>query len=66
MYLLYAGLGLSLARVARAFGRDRSTAAHACRQIEDLRDDEDYDIWIEQLSVGLVSVAGLGALRETA
>jgi chromosomal replication initiation ATPase DnaA len=66
MYLVYAGMGLSLARVARAFGRDRSTVAHACRQIESLRDDDDYDLWIEQLTVGLVSVAGLGALRETA
>lgn len=66
MYLVYAGMGLSLSRVARAFGRDRSSAAHGCRQIESLRDDDDFDIWIEQLMLGLVSVAGLGALRESA
>lgn len=60
MYLLRAGLGMSLARVAGAFGRDRSTVAYACQVIEDLRDDPDFDIWIEQLSVGLSSVAVLG------
>ena len=60
MYLLRAGLGMSLSRVARAFGRDRSTVSYACQVIEDLRDDSDFDIWIEQLSVGLSSVAVLG------
>ena len=60
MYLLRAGLGMSLARVARAFTRDRSTVSYACQIIEDLRDDPDFDIWIEQLSVGLSSVAVLG------
>lgn len=61
MYLMRASLGMSLSRVARAFGRDRSTVSHACHVIEDLRDDVDFDIWIEQLSVGLSSVAVLNA-----
>jgi len=60
MYLLRASLGMSLSRVARAFTRDRSTVSHACQVIEDLRDDPDFDIWLEQLSVGLSSVAVLG------
>ncbi|WP_273184903.1 helix-turn-helix domain-containing protein [Hyphomonas adhaerens] len=59
MYLLRASLGMSLSRVARAFSRDRSTVSHACHVIEDLRDDPDFDIWVEQLSVGLCSVAVL-------
>ena len=62
MYLVRAGLGMSLSRVARAFGRDRTTVSHACHLIEDLRDDPDFDIWIEQLSVGLTSVAILRQL----
>ncbi len=49
MYLTYAGFGMSLARVALAFGRDRSTVSHACRQIEDRRDDPAFDLWLEQL-----------------
>lgn len=56
MYLLYAGLGLSLARVSAAFGRDRSTVARACRIVEDYREDAEFDIWIDQLCVGLRSV----------
>ncbi len=49
MYLLHAGFGLSLARVANAFRRDRSTVGHACHLIEDRRDDLDFDDWIDRL-----------------
>lgn len=38
MYLAHVGLGVALADVARAFRRDRTTVAYACRRIEDLRD----------------------------
>lgn len=43
MYLAHVGLGLAQADVARVFRRDRSTVAHACRRIEDLRDKVDVD-----------------------
>ena len=66
MYLLRASLGMSLSRVARAFARDRSTVSYACQVIEDLRDDPDFDIWVEQLSVGLASVSMLGAMSSDA
>lgn len=65
MYLLRTALGMSLSRVARAFNRDRTTVAHGCHLIEDCRDDPDFDIWLEQLSVGLSSVVVLdGAALE--
>lgn len=57
MYLAYAGLGLSLSRLSAAFRRDRSTIARACRIVEDYREDTDFDTWIEQLCLGLRSVA---------
>lgn len=38
MYLAHVGFGVALADVARAFRRDRTTVAYACRRIEDLRD----------------------------
>jgi chromosomal replication initiation ATPase DnaA len=57
MYLAYAGLGMSLSRVSAAFRRDRSTIARACRIVEDYREDADFDTWIDQLCVGLRSVA---------
>jgi chromosomal replication initiation ATPase DnaA len=38
MYLAHVGLGLSFTAVARLFGRDRRTVAHACAVVEDRRD----------------------------
>lgn len=49
MYLCHVGGELSLARVAQAFRRDRSTVAQACHAIEDRRDDEAFDQWISSL-----------------
>ena len=43
MYLAHVTCGLSYSEVGRAFGRDRTTAAHACRLIEDRRDDPAVD-----------------------
>ncbi|MFG1477401.1 helix-turn-helix domain-containing protein [Xanthobacter sp. V4C-4] len=43
MYLAHVVLGLSQADVARAFQRDRTTVAHACRRIEDQRDGAGFD-----------------------
>jgi hypothetical protein len=43
MYLAHVSFGVSLSDVGRSFGRDRTTAAHACRLIEDRRDDPAVD-----------------------
>jgi hypothetical protein len=43
MYLAHVCCGLSITAVGRGFGRDRATAAHACRLIEDRRDDPVVD-----------------------
>src|SRR5215813_5214404 len=53
MYLCHVAFELSLARVALAFGRDRSTVAHACHVIEDRRDSEAFDAWIASLEMML-------------
>jgi hypothetical protein len=39
MYVAHVRLGLDYTAIGRAFGRDRTTVAHACRLIEDRRDD---------------------------
>lgn len=49
MYLCHIAFEFSLARVANAFGRDRSTVAHACHSIEDRRDEARFDQWIAEL-----------------
>lgn len=59
MYVVYVGFGISLARVAIAFNRDRSTVAYACHQIEDRRDDPDFDTWVDALESALRTAARL-------
>lgn len=63
MYLCHVAMDMSLARVARAFGRDRSTVAHGCHIVEDKRDDADFDAWMEQLEDGLRSIKELHSSR---
>ena len=43
MYLAHVGFALSFEMIGRAFGRDRTTVAHACRVVEDARDDVWFD-----------------------
>lgn len=53
MYLTHVIYGFSLSAVGRHFGRDRTTAAHACRLIEDRRDDENFDMLLDRLELAL-------------
>ncbi len=43
MYIAHTMFGLSMAEVAYAFSRERTTVKHACHLIEDMRDDEAFD-----------------------
>ena len=58
MYLAHVSFGLSYAEVGRAFGRDRTTAAYACRLIEDRREDPAIDAMLGSLE------NACGALRR--
>jgi DNA-binding CsgD family transcriptional regulator len=52
MYLAHVVFRMSLADIARSFGRDRSTARHACLHVEHLREDPSRDrlvAWLEAL-----------------
>jgi len=64
MYLAHVAGGMSLARVAYAFGRDRSTVAHACRTIEDRRDDPAFDAQVEMLEELLREAPPPGAVAR--
>lgn len=59
MYLVYAGCGIWLARVASTFSRDGSTVAHACHQIEDRHDDPQFDLWVDVLEATLLQAVSL-------
>ena len=43
MYLAHVAFGLSYGEVGMAFGRDRTTVAHACSLVEERRDDPAVD-----------------------
>ena len=58
MYLAHVTFGLNYSEVARAFGRDRTTAAYACQLIEERRDDPAIDAMLGSLE------HACGALRR--
>ena len=43
MYVAHTVFGLAMRDVAAGFARDRTTVMHACHQVEDLRDDTEFD-----------------------
>ena len=55
MYLAHVAFRLSFTQVGRLFGRDRTTVAHACGVIEDLRDDQIIDRALTVLTAALTA-----------
>jgi Bacterial dnaA protein helix-turn-helix len=53
MYLAHVTFRLSLTEVGRLFDRDRTTVAHACAVVEDLRDDQIIDRALTVLAAAL-------------
>lgn len=49
MYLHHTIFSNTYCQVADFFGRDRTTVSHACRVVEDLRDDTEFDEVISKL-----------------
>jgi hypothetical protein len=78
MYLSHVVLGMTLCDAGRLYSRDRTTAAHACRLVEDLRDEQRFDTLLSLLE-GMVraeivhraarafsSEVGIGSREENA
>jgi len=61
MYLAHGVLEMTIGQIARAFGRDRSTVSHACRCIEDAREDPNIDRTMDWLETLLRRSAGMAA-----
>lgn len=66
MYLAHVAYGFTLTEVGRLFGRDRTTAAHACRLIEDKRDDTAFDVSLDCLETALRAWAQAHQFRSVA
>lgn len=51
MYLSHVALGVSITAIGAFFRRDHSTIAHACRRVEDRRDDFVFDLMMAELAL---------------
>ncbi len=49
MYLLHTSLCMSFSATGRFYGRDRTTAAHACRLVEEQRETGNVDALVDCL-----------------
>ncbi|KZK86367.1 Chromosomal replication initiator protein DnaA [Pseudovibrio sp. Ad46] len=49
MYILHVSMGMTLSQAGAVFGRDRTTAAHACKVVEDLREDPKFDAVLSEI-----------------
>jgi chromosomal replication initiation ATPase DnaA len=49
MYLGHVVLGLTFTEIGESFGRHRTTAAHACRVVEDRRENPTIDAVLSRL-----------------
>jgi hypothetical protein len=64
MYLAHVGLGISMAEIGRAFGRDRTTVVHACHVIEDRRDDARFDRVLDHLEEAVRALRAATAIEQ--
>ncbi|MCB1387001.1 MAG: hypothetical protein KDJ80_13790 [Nitratireductor sp.] len=64
MYLMHTVFSSPYHTVAAFFRRDRTTIAHACRLVEDMRDDEDFDRQLEAMENLLVSARNLYEISD--
>lgn len=58
MYVTHVSLGLSMRDVGHGFGRDRTTVLYACHQIEDLRDDPEFDGMVATMERVVIAAFG--------
>ncbi|MCF3935598.1 chromosomal replication initiator DnaA [Acuticoccus sp. M5D2P5] len=49
IYCAHVTFGWSLTEAGAIFSRDRTTAAHACRVVEDRRDDDEIDTIVQRV-----------------
>lgn len=66
MYLCHVELGLSFSATGHLYGRDRTTASHACHVIEERREDASLDSLLDCLQRAIDLRRRLDADRRTA
>ncbi|WP_127145618.1 helix-turn-helix domain-containing protein [Pelagibacterium montanilacus] len=63
MYIAHTLLEVTMSDVGACFGRDRTTVAHACQTVEDMRDDCDADARISTIEASVLAHATGAAAR---
>jgi chromosomal replication initiation ATPase DnaA len=63
MYLARVALGLTFSDAGLLFGRDRTTVSHACRRVENLRDDAGFDALLDTMETFVLRPDTRGASR---
>jgi chromosomal replication initiation ATPase DnaA len=53
MYLAHVGYSLTFTQIGELFRRDRTTVAHACSLVEDMRDDAALDFTLNALEAAI-------------
>lgn len=66
VYLLHVGPGISLNRIGKALGRDRSSVSYAVRAVEDSLEDAGRAHRMERLAAIAKELVELGALFDRA
>jgi hypothetical protein len=66
MYLAHIICGLSLTEVGRFFGRDRTTVSHACRLVEDCREDPNIDLALDLIEQSVLKFWSLNDFNYAA
>lgn len=64
MYVAHVRLHLSMREVGQGFGRDRTTVLYACHQIEDLREDEEFDAIVARVEQVVHAAFSVWAARS--
>ena len=67
MYLANTSFQISLSKIALAFGRERTSIAHAVRRIEDWRDEDAFDLRLqrlEEVAIAACRAAAMGLSAE--
>lgn len=61
MYVAHVTLGFTMASIGQGFGRDRTTVLHACHQIEDMREDDEFDAIVARVEQVITAAFGEAA-----
>lgn len=60
IYLAHTVFSIAYGHAADFFNRDRTTISHACKMIEDQRDDIEFDLKIEKMEAQLLAATHAG------